>query len=408
MHPMHTTPTLQLPAATPSFNPSRRRVLASASALALPWLGLSGAHAQDSTKEGAKDSKGNAIRIYQSTDLTGPLGDLGSAMHQGALAAFAHTNGRGGVHGRSIELSTLDDGYEVARAKDNLEQMMAKPDCFALFNCMGTAMIEVVLPQVLESGVPLFAPFTGAQLARVKGARNVFNIRASYADEADKIVRHLTTLGIKRIALVYQNNTFGKDVQTGVQAVMAQLKIAPVVTTTVKDDSSDAQAAAQKIADTPCEAVIVGLAGKPALNFVKAYRPLRRGVSVYGLSVLGTSANLKALGGEAVGLAISQVMPLPTNVVVPVVRDFQQAWKALGATAEPSHLALEGYINARVFIEALQRAGKEPTRASFIEATWSLKKLDLGGFQLSANSTERSASQFVELTMVGRDGRFIR
>ena len=95
-------------------------------------------------------------------------------------------------------------------------------------------------------------------------------------------------------------------------------------------------------------------------------------------------------------------------VVVPVVRDFQQAWKALGATAEPSHLALEGYINARVFIEALQRAGKEPTRASFIEATWSLKKLDLGGFQLSTNSTERSASQFVELTMVGRDGRFIR
>lgn len=395
---------MRLPAARPSFSLRRRSVLASA-LTALPWWGLAGAQTQEKAPGNAPES---SIKIYQSTALTGPLGDLGSAMHQGAMAAFARVNGRGGVHGRSIELRTLDDGYEVARAKANIEKMLLEPECFALFNCMGTAMIEAVLPQVQETGVPLFAPFTGAQLARVKGARNVFNIRASYADEADKIVRHLTTLGITRIALVYQNNTFGKDVQAGMQAAMAQLTITPVVTTTVKDDSSDAQAAAQKIADIPCEAVIVGLAGKPALNFVQAFRPLRRGVSVYGLSVIGTSANLKALGAEAAGLAITQVVPLPTNAVVPVVRDFQQDWKALGATAEPSHLALEGYINAQVFIEALQRAGKDPTRAAFIHATWGLKKLDLGGFQLSASSTERSASNFVELTLVGRDGRLIR
>ena len=408
---MHTS---RLPAAAPPSNPlsnpGRRSVLATA--LALPWLGLASAHAQEKSDKPDKPDKPTAapIKLYQSTALTGPLGDLGSAMHQGALAAFTLINERGGVHGRPIELSTQDDGYEVARAKINIEQMMAQPDCFALFNCMGTAMIDAVLPQVLKTGVPLFAPFTGAQLARIKGARNIFNIRASYADEADKMVRHLATLGIKRISLVYQNNTFGKDVLAGVQEAMAQLKIVPVVTTTVKDDSSDAEAAAKKIADVPCEAVIVGLAGKPALNFVKAFRPQRRGVSVYGLSVLGTSANIKALGAEAPGLAIAQVMPLPTNTVVPVVRDFQQAWKALGATAEPSHLALEGYINARVFIEALQLAGKDPTREAFIAATWNLKKLDLGGFQIRANAgeTERSASRFVELTMVGRDGRFIR
>ena len=407
MHP------LRLPTAPPF--PSRRRLLASA--LALPWLGLPGAHAQDKTPASAPASASTSsaaaasnapIKLYQSTALTGPLGDLGSAMHYGATAAFTAVNERGGVHGRQIELSTQDDGYEVARAKANIEKMMHEPDCFALFNCMGTAMIQAVLPQVLETGVPLFAPFTGAQLARIKGARNVFNIRASYADEADKIVRHLTTLGITRIGLVYQNNTFGQDVQAGVQEAMAALKIAPVVTTTVKDDSSDAVAAAQKIAAIACDAVIVGLAGQPALNFVKAFRPLRRGVSVYALSVLGTSANIKALGADATGLAITQVVPLPTNLVVPVVRDFHQAWKAQGTTTTPSHLALEGYINARVFIEALQRAGKEPTRAAFIDATWNLKKLNLGGFQISANSTERSASNFVELTMIGRDGRFFR
>jgi len=141
---------------------------------------------------------------------------------------------------------------------------------------------------------------------------------------------------------------------------------------------------------------------------VKAFRALKRGVTLYALSVMGTPATVKALGADATGMAISQVVPLPSNVVMPVVRDFQAAWKASGATAEPSHLALEGYLNARVFAEALQRAGRNPTRAAFIDATWALKKWDLGGFEINASTPERNASRFVELTLIGRDGRFLR
>ena len=377
--------------------PDRRRLLAGA--LALPLLGVGTA---------ARAAADTPVRIGQSTALTGPLGDLGSAMHQGAQAAFAGINARGGVNGRHIELTTLDDGYEVARSVANVDKLLAMPDCLALFNCMGTAMVAAFLPKVMETGVPLFAPFTGAQLSRVKGARNIFNIRASYADEAQKVVQHLHTLGIQRIALAIQANTFGREVLDGVQQAMAQLKLQDAATATVQDDASDAQASAQKLADADPEAVIVGLAGKPALQFVKAFRPLRRGVNVYALSVLGTSASIKALGADATGMAVSQVMPLPTKTVAPVVREFQQAWKAAGASAEPSHLALEGYINARVFAEALQRAGSNPTRASFINATWDLKRLDLGGFEIAATAPEHSASRFVELTMIGRDGRFMR
>lgn len=379
------------------LRPDRRRLLAGA--LALPLAGLGGA---------AYAAPDTPVRIGQSTALTGPLGDLGSAMHQGAQAAFAGINARGGVNGRRIELTTLDDGYEVARSVANVDKLLAMPDCLALFNCMGTAMVAAFLPKVMETGVPLFAPFTGAQLSRIKGARNIFNIRASYADEAQKMVQHLHTLGIRRIAVAYQANTFGREVLAGVQQAMAQLKLQDAATATVQDNASDAQAGAEALAAANPEAVIVGLAGKPALQFVKAFRPLRRGVNVYALSVLGTSANIKALGADATGMAVSQVMPLPTNGVAPVVREFQQAWKTAGASAEPSHLALEGYINARVFAEALQRAGSNPTRASFINATWELKRLDLGGFEIAASAPERSASRFVELTLVGRDGRFIR
>ena len=390
MHPARFTP------ARPLLRSDRRRWLAYA--VAAPWLGwLPGARAQDAT-----------IKIGQSTALTGPLGELGSAMHWGAQVAFANINQRGGVHGRQIELTTFDDGYEVPRAVANVNKLLASPDCFALFNCMGTAMVEAFLPQVRAAGMPLFAPFTGAQLARVKDARNVFNIRASYADEAEKVVQHLATLGIKRIAVVYQNNSFGKEVLAGAQQAIAQLKLPAATTATVESDSSDALAAAQKIADAAPEALIVGVAGKPALAFITGFRPLRRGVSVYALSVLGTPASIKALGSNGTGIAITQVMPLPSNAVMPVVREFQQAWKAQGQSTQPSHLALEGYINARAFAEALQRAGKNPTRANFIDATWTLKKWDLGGFEIHATGPERSASRFVELTLVGRDGRLIR
>ena len=375
---------------------SRRRVLASVG-LALPWLAATRALAQEAP-----------LKLCQSTALTGPLGDLGSAMHQGAVAAFTAINAKGGIQGRQILLQTLDDGYEVPRALANLDTFLADKDCFALFNCMGTPMVEAMLPKVQDSGVPFFAPFTGGQLSRIPGARNVFNIRASYAEEAEKCIQHLATLGIQRIAVVQQNNTFGKEVLTGARAAMERAKVPEGRTATVENNASDAAAAAQRIADANPEAVLVGLAGKPALEFIKAFRTLRPGVTLYALSVLGTAANVKALGSHAVGLVISQVMPLPTNAIIPVVRDFQTAWKAIDSKMEPSHLALEGYINARVFAEALQRAGKSPTRASFIDATWGLRKMDVGGFEINASVPERNASRFVELTLVNREGRFVR
>ncbi|GAA4425425.1 ABC transporter substrate-binding protein [Acidovorax lacteus] len=374
---------------------SRRRVLTAGAALPLWAAGR--AIAQDAP-----------LRIGQSIALTGPLADLGTAMHLGAKAAFAALNARAGVYGRPIELVTLDDAYEVPKAVANVDRLMADKDIFALFNCMGTPMIAAMLPKVLDSGLPFFAPFTGALVSRVPNARNVFNIRASYPDEAEKIVQHLDTIGTRRIGIVYQNNAFGKEVFTAAQQLMARLKLPEATTATVESDASDAAAAASRLASADPEAVIVGLAGKPTLDFVRAFRAQRRGVTLYALSVMGTQATVKALGADATGMAISQVVPLPTNAVTPVVREFQQAWKALGTNVEASHLALEGYINARVFAEALQRAGRNPSRSAFIDATWSLRKWDLGGFEIQATTPERNASRFVELTLVGREGRFLR
>jgi len=389
-------PARLLPAAPSCATPSRRQLLslaAGASLLASPWV-----RAQDS----------GPLRLGQSAALSGPLGELGQAMHQGAKACFDAVNARGGIHGRRIELVSSDDGYDVKRASANVRAFIEDRGIFALFNCMGTPMVEAVLPMVQEEGIPFFAPFSGALLARPRGARHVFNIRASYPDEAEQLVQHLATVGIRRIAVVYQNNAFGKEVFTAAQQSLGKRQLAAVSAVTVESNASDAASAAAKVAEAGPEAVLLGLAGKPTIDFVKAIRQQRKGLPLYALSVMGSAATLKALGEDAVGIAVSQVVPLPGNTVVPVVREFQEAWRAAGSPLEPSHLALEGYINARVFSEAVRRAGRASSRAAFIDSTWALRRHDLGGFEVSFTEPGSNASRFVELTMVTRDGRFIK
>lgn len=375
---------------------SRRHLLGTLAAL--PAALYHPAFAQDS----------GPVRIAQSTALSGPLGELGSAMHEGAKACFANINAKGGVNGRPIELTVADDGYDVKRALSNVKGFIDDKSNFALFNCMGTPMIEAMLPEVVASGMPFFAPFSGALSVRPANARNVFNIRASYADEAEQLVQHLVTIGIQRIAIAYQNNSFGKEVFDATQRSMAKHKLQATAIATVENNSSNVGAAATQIASSNPEAVLVGLAGKPTIDFVKAIRVQRKGLPLYALSIMGAAATLKAMGEDAIGIVVSQVVPLPSNALVPIVRDFQQAWKAAGVKLEPSHLALEGYINARVFAEALRRAGKNPTRAALIESTWNIKRYDIGGFEVNFSDSAHNASRYVELTMVSRDGRFIR
>ena len=382
--------------AEPLQQPTRRHVLGALATLPLT-VGLP-ARADDT----------GPIKLAQSIALSGPLGELGQAMHEGAKACFAAVNAKGGVNGRPIELTAVDDGYDVKRAVANVNTFMEDRSNFALFNCMGTPAIEAMLPKVIESGIPFFAPFSGALSIRPKNVRNVFNIRASYADESEQLVQHLATVGIKRIAIVYQNNSFGKEVFTATQRAMVQYKLEPVATVTVESDASDAESAAKKIAGLAPEAVLVGLAGKPTIAFVKAVRHERKGLQLYALSIMGAAATIKTLGSDATGMTISQIVPLPSNMSRPLVRDFQLAWKASNVAMEPSHLALEGYINARVFAEALRRAGKNPTRSSFIDSTWGIKNLDLGGFTVNFSESALNASRFVELTMVSSNGRFIR
>lgn len=322
------------------------------------------------------------LTLGQSTTLSGPLGDLGQEVLKGAKVYFDALNARGGVNGRSVQLVTRDDAYDSKKTLENLAVFTAGDSTFALFGTFGTPNNEALIPIAQKAGLPVLTPYTGAPSIRNKSSSGVFNLRASYADEVERLVEHLNTVGIKKIAVAYQNNAFGKEVLTAATAVMERRKLKPLLAVSVENDASDASAATDKLLASNPEALLLAVAGKPTIEVIKNVTQRRCGLQMYALSVLATPSNLRALGKDGTGVAISQVVPFPRSSTLPVVREYNQAMTAAGHT-EFSHLSLEGYINAKIVTEGLRRAGRNLTRAGLVSAMEGLRNYNLGGMDVS-------------------------
>jgi branched-chain amino acid transport system substrate-binding protein len=349
----------------------------------------------------------DAITLGQSTALSGPLGDLGQEVLKGSKAYFDALNARGGINGRKIVLISKDDAYDPKKTVENVEAFIAGGETFALFGTFGTPNNEALIPVALKAGMPVLMPYTGAPSIRKPELVGVFNLRASYADEAEKLIQHLTTIGFKKIGIAYQNNSFGKEVLTAATAALEQRQLKPVAAVSVENNASDAAAAATKLLAAQPDALVLGLAGKPTIEVIKNVNQSRKGLQMYALSVLATAGNLKALGNDGSGVAISQVVPFPSNTVMPLVRDYQQAMKAAGVN-EFSHLSLEGYLNARVVAEGIRRAGRNLSRESLITSLQSINRMDMGGMEIGFGKGASSASKFVELTVINSQGRLVK
>lgn len=347
------------------------------------------------------------IVLVQTVALSGPLGDLGQEFNKGAKVYFDALNARGGVGGRPVKLVAHDDAYDPKKTVEIAQGVVASNTAFAFFGTFGTANNEALIPLAQSVGMPVFGPYTGANSVRAKSLSGVFNLRASYGDEVERSVEHLATVGIVRIAVLHQNNSFGKEFLAAAMQAMEKRGLKPVLVEAIESDASNAAAAAEKAAASSAEAVLLGLAGKPAIETIKGISQRRRGLTMYGLSVLGTAANIKALGSAGTGVAITQVMPFPSNASLPLVREYQQAM-AVAGFSDYSHQSLEGYANAKLMAEGLRRTGKSLSRAGFVAAMDDLRGFNLGGVSASFGQGATSASKFVELTMIGAQGRLIK
>jgi ABC-type branched-subunit amino acid transport system substrate-binding protein len=345
------------------------------------------------------------IVLGQSAPFTGPAAQLGIQFYQGAKVFFDQINAQGGVGKRLIEIHKLDDGYEPERCAENTRRFIAE-DVFALFGYIGTPTSLVALPLATRAKIPFIAPFTGAMALREPFNKYAFHVRASYNDETALIVKQLTNLGLKKIAVFYQNDAYGKAGLDGVNLALSTLNLKPVAQATVERNSLDVAAAVKTLVAAAPDAVVQVSAYKSCAAFIRAARKAGYGGTFYNLSFVGTQALADELGKEGAGVVVTQVVPSPYNAASPLAREFVDAVKKAGGEAQANFSSMEGYLAAKVVVEGLKRAGgRGLTRDTLASGLESLSNQSFGGFSVSFSSRNHVASSFVDLSMLTGDGR---
>jgi branched-chain amino acid transport system substrate-binding protein len=349
----------------------------------------------------------STILLGQSAAFSGPASELGSEMRAGALAYFQAINAAGGVNGRKIELRSLDDGYEPDRAAANTKKLI-DDGVFLLFGYVGTPTSNAAKPIFTAARVPFVGPFTGAESLRNPLNRYIFNIRASYFDETDKIVSQLVGQTLDRIAVFYQNDDYGKAGLAGVERAMQKRNLKIVATGTVERNTVDVTAAVKAIGSVEPQGVVMISAYKSCAAFIEAMRKAGYNPQFMNVSFVGSKALAHESGPAGRGVGISQVVPFPWNLSARVVKEYQQLLEASTGKQDYSWTSLEGFIAAKVLVEGLRRTGADLTRERFITAMEQIRDFDVGGFVVTFTPTDHSGSKFVELTVISKDERFLR
>lgn len=352
---------------------------------------------------------GATIIMGQSGVYSGPLGAFAQDNINVINTYFELINARGGVHGRKLKLIALDDGFDPKRTVENVRRLIEKEKVFALFNVIGTANNAAIYPLLAQHGIALVGPYTGAAALRdLSRFRHLFFTRASYADETDKMVEHLVATGYREIAIVYQDDPFGQAGLHAATEALAKRKLKPAAIGRFEIAKLEQTAtAAAQIVGAKAPAVIIASSGKGTTTFVREV--LKRGhrPSFFCLSVTNPRQLWADLDADARGIIVAQTVPSPWRSSLPLVREYQDVLARLNSR-EISYGSMEGFVAARVVVEALRRAGPDLTRERYFAALENMRNVDLGGFEVNYGPNSHVGSTYVDLSIIGRDGRFVR
>ena len=351
------------------------------------------------------------ILFGQSAAFSGPANELGINMRLGIKAAFHEVNERGGVNGRQLELKFMDDAYEPEAAITNTKQLI-DDRVFALIGAVGTPTSRSATPVAAEEGIPYVAPFTGAAFLRDPEWRNIVNLRASYNQETEEMVERLTQdLGIERIAVMYQDDSYGRAGYNGATSALARRGMEPVSVGLYPRNTLAVKTGLLDLRRGEPEAVIIIGAYQPVAALISWARftgldPIFMTVSFVGSNALAEELGSKELMSSGAGVFVTQVVPFPTDTSLPIVQSYHRALSNFASAAEPGFVSFEGYLAGRLAIAALERCGRDVTRACFLDIIRNEKPIDLDGFQLRYGPGDNQGSDAVFLTVIGDDGGY--
>jgi branched-chain amino acid transport system substrate-binding protein len=354
---------------------------------------------------GAAFAQEKVLRIAATFDNSGPEKINGGGLFQGSSAYFQAVNRNGGIHGLKVELVSADDQFNPDIAKQNALKFHADPSVLALLHPLGTRQTAAVMDAVKD--IAIVGPNTGTVALRKKPSPNTFWVRANYDQEVEKLISTAKTLGLSSIGLVHPKDPLGTGLLAAFNAACDKHQIKPaVIATTPSTTSPEVEPAAADIAKAAPQVVIMGLGAGTAPLFVRALRKAGGTSTVYGLSIAMSAQNIRDLGELSRGLGFSIIVPSPFATKFEIVRRYQADMEAAGSR-DFSLPSLEGYADARVLAEGLRRAGANPTRASVIAALEKIESLDLGGLRVGYGKGVREGNRFVDVAVIGADGRFM-
>ena len=347
------------------------------------------------------------ILLGQSAAFSGPAAQLGIQMNIGTKTYLDYVNARGGVYGRKLQLKTRDDRYEATLAVETTKKLIEEDKVFALISYVGTPTTGAAMPVLTEAKVPLVGPFTGAELLRTPVNRYVFNVRASYYDETEKIVEQLVSTGNKKIAVFFQDDNYGQAGLKGVEIAMEKRNLKIAALGKVERNTVKVEDAVKSINTAQPDGVVMISAYTSIAEFVRQMKRAGSTTQFHNVSFVGSKALADSLKDDGYGVAISQVVPFPWSPSVPIVKEYQEIMAKAGNT-DFNFSSLEGFIVAKVMVEGLKRAGKDLTREKLVAALEGMNNVDLGEFVVNFSPTSHSGSKFVDLTMIGRGGKFLK
>lgn len=353
----------------------------------------------------AAQAQPRSLVVGQSAALTGSQAEFGRDMRDGALAAFQAINARGGIHGRPIQLVTLDDGGSDAKAKDNSKQLIDEHRALALFGYISRPSSVAGAKIASDAKVPFIGPFSGTP-ALYKFDRYVFTVRASYDDELAGMVKQLVTNGYKRVGFAYLNDARQVNVPL-VERLLAEHGLKPAVLVGLDRTSGEATKQAQELAEANPDVLLALANNVPLGGLIREARKHGNSTPLWIVSFVDSKGLVKELGPLAEGLVFAQIVPLPTRRTLRIVKEYQRDYSALFPKTQHSFTSLEGYIAARTLAEGLRRAGPNATRETLVRGLESIQDYDLGDYFINFSPKSHNGSRFVDLTIVNREGQFL-
>ncbi|MES2244559.1 MAG: ABC transporter substrate-binding protein [Pseudomonadota bacterium] len=352
---------------------------------------------------------GRKLVIGQSVPLTGAADQIGLAYLNGAKLYFDAINAKNGAAGYRIEVKTLDDGYNPAKAAANARQLIDE-GVDALFGFVGTASCDAAFAVAKPANTLFFAPFAASDVLREAALSNAFHIRPALADEAYKMVRHCATLSQDRIAVFAEDDAMGRAGLAAVNQALVDLKRPPLVASAFAPVNSDkVEAAVALLAKAQPQAIIQVSLFNTSAAFIRAMRKTGFAGQFLNFSVVGIDPLFTALGKEIGGVVISQVVPSPRSAGTPIIKEYLDVLNVTDQT--PSYESVEGYVAARTFAEGVRRSaagGGKADRAGLQKAFESMTDYDVGGFRVNLRAKKYESVRLVDLVTITPDGKVVR